>query len=150
MKTVTIHLKGWKQILAGLLLLMGAYGGYTIWIQSGLTDKLPALVEARLKSDLKFEAATRHLPLGQANATPALEQAKRFEAEAKTLGGLTIVSINQRGLGGSVVVQVKFAVDGQPLPNGADTRYYRLKHSWFSGWYVHWKTTELRYRLGWL
>lgn len=150
MKTVTLHLKGWKQILAASLLLPGAYGGYTIWIQSGLTDRLPALVQARLKADLTAEAAARHLPLGQANATPALESAKRFEAEAKALERLTIVSIKQRGLGGSVVVQVKFALDGQPLPNGEETRYYLLKHSWLTGWYVHWKTTELRYRLGWI
>ncbi|MBI4323754.1 MAG: hypothetical protein HY674_00660 [Chloroflexi bacterium] len=111
---------------------------------------MPALVEARLKADLTSEAAARHLLLGQANATPTIQQAKRFESEAKTPGGLTIVSIKQRGLGSSVVVQVKFALDGQPLPHGEETRYYLLKHSWLTGWYVHWKTTELRYRLGWL
>jgi hypothetical protein len=145
---LTLKLKGWKQILAGLTVLSGGLLAYSAWIQSGLKTMAEPLLVVRLKSDLQSEAAA-HLGLGDPKNRPTWEQGRKFEEEHANIERLQIRSLDRRGWGGSVVARIKFSISRHGA-EAEDIRYYRLKFNWLTGWYVYGKITEGSYQTGWL
>lgn len=148
MPHLTIQLKSWKQILAAAILLVGALVGYSVLVQSGLDAKLPRLVESRLRIDLENEITRQTLlPTGAPYRAPTRAQAEKYVEEHKKLGQLKIVSVEKRGWRSSAIVRVKFTLGDS---DGEQVRYYRLKHNWFSGWYVWSPVSERSWHIGWL
>ncbi|HSY18482.1 MAG TPA: hypothetical protein VK815_09125 [Candidatus Acidoferrales bacterium] len=139
-----------KLTLTGLLLGLGAFIGYSYWIQAALPQQMPLIIGKQLKEELTADAAEKYLHVSAPNSHPTAEESKEFEDTRLAIGQLQIDSLDKRGLGGMVVVKVKFHLaDGKAPPDGQDTRYYRLRFNWINGWRFPYKVNEQQYLSAW-
>jgi hypothetical protein len=138
---MTFKLKGWKQVLLGLLVIASVPVGYTLLLRRGLETRLPALIEKQLQADLGAEAARKTLPMSKAHETPTRQQAENFAEEFKAVDRLKILRIEKRGWGAKLVVRVTYTTAETTTEHSEQLRYYRLKHNWLGGWFVYRQTT---------
>jgi hypothetical protein len=146
---VTTVLEKPKRTLIGVLLLLAAYIGYSFWVQSDLPKQMPLVIGRQLNMELMAEAATRDLHVSQPNGQPTAGESRKFEEEQQAIEQLQIVSLTKRGFGGRVVVKATYCLGGKSPPEGEETRYYRLKFSWLTGWRFPYRVQEKDYRLAW-
>lgn len=147
---IQFKLKGWKQVLFGLLTLAVIPLLYTWYLQRGLDAQLPALVEKQLKMDVGAEIARRYLPLDDRNASPTREQAQKYADEVKAVDRLKVLSIQKRGWGAKLVLRVTYTTAENPDAASEEVLFYRLKHNWLIGWMISQKTTRTAWQTGWL
>ena len=138
-----------KLTLAGLLLLLAAFYGYSLWLQWDLPKQMPSIIGRQLKMELTSEAATAYLHVSEPNSKPTAEESKAFDAAKTAIDQLQIDSLAKRGWGSRVIAKVKFHMDGVTLPDGQDTRYYRLRFSWLTGWRLPAQVQERQYQTAW-
>jgi hypothetical protein len=138
-----------KLTLTGLLVIVAAFLCYSFWLQADLPAQMPLIIGQRLKEELTTEAADQFLHVSVPNGHATAEESKQFDEIKQAIDQLQIVSLNKRGLGSRVVVKVKFHLDGNWQPEGEDTRYYRLRFSWTTGWRFPYRVNEQIYQSAW-
>ncbi len=138
-----------KLTLTGVVVLVAAFFGYSHWLQSDLPAQMPSIIGRQLKMELTAEAATQFLHVSQPNGKPTTEESKRFEEVRQAIEQLEIVSLERRGWGSAVVAKARFHLARDWLPDGQDTRYYRLQFSWINGWRLPCGVREQEYQRAW-
>ena len=140
----TITLKGPWAFIA--LLLIGAF---TIFQYSDRDRTLESDAVEVIKPWLIAEYTRNILLQLQEMVDNPSEKEKQIEALVKNIArdNIQIVSIQARGKGDDVTVQVEIEVDGKEPPDGKRIRYFRMSHSTVIGWQYEYEISKWRYYL---
>jgi divalent metal cation (Fe/Co/Zn/Cd) transporter len=140
----TITLKGPWAFIA--LLFIGAF---TIFQYSDRDRTLESDAVEVIKPWLIAEYTRNILPQLQEMVDNPSGKEKQIEALVKNIArdNIQIVSIQARGKGDDVAVQVEIEVDGKEPPDGKRIRYFRMSHSTVIGWQYEYEISKWRYYL---